>query len=790
MPASPPCPSLERWQTLLADDLAPDDEDRYERHLRSCPACRELLDRAGEHGDALLGLARQVGDPTSTPVDPVLTQVLGRWHAENPRRHPSPVEPADLPILRPSEQPGLLGSLGAYEVRKVLGQGGMGVVLQAYEPALHRLVAIKVMAPALAGSATARRRFKREAQAAAAVCHDHVVAVHGVYEADGLPYLVMQYIAGESLQARLDRAGPLEVEEVVGIGHQTASGLAAAHAQGLIHRDIKPANLLLENGVARVKITDFGLARTADEVGLTQAGVVAGTPEYMAPEQARGEQVDHRADLFSLGSVLYACCTGLPPFRGSTALAVLRRVSDEEPVAIRSLNPGVPAWLEALVGRLMVKDPAHRFQTAAEVAGLLEEYLAHLRQPATVPAPGLTSASGPPARRADRRRRRWPWVAAALVLLSVLALSREALRQDDQAPKPKPGGVAEVPALRTEYPEGFHPVLKGNPGEVPGLLIFGPDAADCVKFEPDGLRITLPATYPRQRPGTGVVTDFGVKGDFEITLSFEILGGPILGGWGNPTELRLVVVPNEYPRPGKWHHANQNRAILSREPPGRNNAGGFVADSTRWNNEDVPKDEWGNEIFDGIELHTRKRSPAAANTGRLRLVRSGPTLYFFTGDGPGEDFALLQTQQFGTEDLKNVRILGSTGGPGASLDVLVTDVSIRADALPKVSAPAPQKAPATGGRGWLVAVSALSCLSVAVAVSLGAWHYARTRRRAAPAGPVPGVGAVRAIVFKCPGCGKGLRARVDQAGTKPNCPQCGKGVVVPRALPENPQGLP
>ena len=214
----------------------------------------------------------------------------------------------------------------------MIGQGGMGVVLKAFEPALHRLVAIKVLAAAVAGSATARRRFTREAQAAAAVCHDHIVAVHGVHEADGLPYLVMQYVAGESLQTRLDRTGPLEVIEIVRIGLQTAPGLAAAHAQGLIHRDIKPANLLLENGLARVKITDFGLARMADDVQLTQNGVVAGTPEYMAPEQARGETVDHRADLFSLGSVLYALCTGraaLPrhdgPGRRSARSATRRR---------------------------------------------------------------------------------------------------------------------------------------------------------------------------------------------------------------------------------------------------------------------------------------------------------------------------------------------------------------------------------------------------------------------------------------------------------------------------------
>src|SRR5947208_11670458 len=130
----------------------------------------------------------------------------------------------------------------------------------------------------------------------------------------------MQYVAGASLQDRLDRTGPPGLKAVLRIAAQTASGLAAAHAQGLVHRDIKPANLLLEDGVERVRITDFGLARAADDASLTRSGVVAGTPQYMAPEQARGEPLGHRADLFSLGSVLYAICTGRPPFRAATTL--------------------------------------------------------------------------------------------------------------------------------------------------------------------------------------------------------------------------------------------------------------------------------------------------------------------------------------------------------------------------------------------------------------------------------------------------------------------------------------
>jgi serine/threonine protein kinase len=393
MSASADCAVLDRWETLLDAALPEDQRERYERHLESCGTCQARLDQAETGGGALVALARQLGDPTLAPTDAALSHALDRLHDVKSPLRAFTVEPADLYFLRPADEPGLLGMLGNYEVQEVIGQGGMGIVLLAFERALHRLVAIKVMAAAVAGSATARRRFTREAQAAAAVCHDHIVTVHGVHEENGLPYLVMQYVPGESLQARLDRTGPLDLMEIIRIGLQTASGLAAAHAQGLIHRDIKPANLLLENGLARVKITDFGLARTVDDVGLTQDGVVAGTPEFMAPEQARGETVDHRADLFSLGSVLYAMCTGVPPFRGASAVAVLRQVSDQEPTPIRALNPDVPAWLETLVERLMAKAPGDRFQSAAEVAELLEGYLAHLRQPMTFPAPELPSTA-------------------------------------------------------------------------------------------------------------------------------------------------------------------------------------------------------------------------------------------------------------------------------------------------------------------------------------------------------------------------------------------------------------
>jgi hypothetical protein len=326
-----------------------------------------------------------------------------------------------LDFLEPSDNPASLGRLGHYEVREVVGRGGMGVVVRAFDERLHRVIAIKVMASQLATSATARQRFTREARAVAAVTHDHVVTVHAVEEDDRLPYIVMQYVAGASLQARLDRTGPMPLAEVLRIGMQTAAGLAAAHAQGLVHRDVKPANILLENGVERAKLTDFGLARAVDDASLTQSGTVAGTPAFMSPEQAEGKPVDHRSDLFSLGSVLYAMCTGRPPFRAGTVMGVLKRVCEQIPMPIRETNPEVPDWLVAVVEKLHAKEPAARFQSAAEVAELLGRCLAHVQHPSMVPLPTVVrSVDRPPAPTRPGYRKRW--AAAAAVLMALFAV--------------------------------------------------------------------------------------------------------------------------------------------------------------------------------------------------------------------------------------------------------------------------------------------------------------------------------------------------------------------------------
>jgi len=317
-----------------------------------------------------------------------------------------------LQFLEPSKKPGSLGCLGHNEVLEVLGKGGFGIVVRAFDESLHRVVAIKILSPQLAATSPARKRFLREARASARVRHANVVQIYAVEERP-LPYLVMEYIPGQTLQRRLDECGPLDVPDVLKIGAQIARGLAAAHEQGLIHRDIKPANILLETGIEQnVKITDFGLARAADDASLSQSGVIAGTPLFMAPEQAKGEPPDPRADLFSLGSVLYTMASGRPPFRANTPLAVLKRVAEDTPRPIRQIIPEVPEWLCDLIAKLHAKDPADRFQKAADVAALLEAHLAHLQQPSLHARP--LSVKAP--------RKPMPRWAAALATAGVLGV--------------------------------------------------------------------------------------------------------------------------------------------------------------------------------------------------------------------------------------------------------------------------------------------------------------------------------------------------------------------------------
>jgi serine/threonine protein kinase/formylglycine-generating enzyme required for sulfatase activity len=334
-----------------------------------------------------------------------------------------------LGFLNPPKRAGSIGRLDHYEILEHIGAGGFGTVYRAFDDRLHRMVAVKVLAPAYAANGSARRRFIREARTVAAVKNEHIVGIYDVKEDAQPPYLAMELVDGVSLQEKIDKTGPLGVKEILRIGLQIAEGLAAAHKQGLVHRDIKPSNILLENGVERVKITDFGLARAVDDASVTQSGTVAGTPMYMSPEQAEGLPIDHRSDLFSLGTVMYTMCTGHSPFRASGTHAVLKRVIEATPRPIREINDEIPEWLSDIIAKLHAKKPAERFQSAKEVAELLQGHLAHLQQPSKVPLPTkvvLPAASVEPALpppRLSRARKVLSIVVLSFLIVAILGIA-------------------------------------------------------------------------------------------------------------------------------------------------------------------------------------------------------------------------------------------------------------------------------------------------------------------------------------------------------------------------------
>jgi hypothetical protein len=262
--------------------------------------------------------------------------------------------------------------IGRYTVRKPIGKGGMGCVYLAWDDDLRRAVAVKVMHPTLANEGENRQRFLREARAVAALSHDNVVSIFEVGQSDGLVFYAMPHLAGLSLQQFLHEKGRPPVAAAVRIAREIASGLAAAHAIGLLHRDIKPGNVFLESPRGRAKLLDFGLATSATGDGrLTEPGMVVGTPAYMSPEQARGMTLDARADLFSLGAVMYHLTAGRMPFEGPDSLAILTALAIDTPIPVRQQNPKVPARLERLIDRLLAKKPEGRPDSADEVVAEL-----------------------------------------------------------------------------------------------------------------------------------------------------------------------------------------------------------------------------------------------------------------------------------------------------------------------------------------------------------------------------------------------------------------------------------
>jgi HD-like signal output (HDOD) protein len=262
--------------------------------------------------------------------------------------------------------------LDAYELQQRLGRGSMGLVYKAYERGLDRHAAVKILSPHLAADPTARERFAREAKTSAAIRHENVVFIYTVGESNGCSYLAMEYVDGGTLQDLLEKTGAAPIATVARVAREAAAGLAAAHARQIIHRDVKPANILMESGTGRVKLSDFGLARAANQGRLSSEGSLVGTPLFMAPEQIEGYPIDCRTDLFALGGVLYILATAELPFPGENVTEVLTSVCEVEPVPPRQLRPEIPEWMEVLILRLLRKKPNERIQTAAEIEKLVK----------------------------------------------------------------------------------------------------------------------------------------------------------------------------------------------------------------------------------------------------------------------------------------------------------------------------------------------------------------------------------------------------------------------------------
>ena len=542
----------DRIHLFLDQKLSDAEQFAFESHLTECGNCRQRLETAAASEDISFEICESLrNDQLPLPYSPLPpgeggapAQWVGVRAAADSALDSTGEETFSsqatvLKLLAPTDDDRMLGRWGTYEVVGVVGTGGMGVVLKAFDTALNRYVAIKILAPHLGSSGAARKRFSREAQASAAVVHDNVIEIYGVAEAAGLPYLVMPYVRGPSLQRRLDDEGPLALVEILRVGMQAAAGLAAAHAQGLVHRDVKPANILLADGIERVKLTDFGLARAADDASLTKTGIIAGTPQYMSPEQARGEPVDQRSDLFSLGSVHYAMCTGRPPFRAETSYGVLRRITDEEPRPIREINPDIPEWLCGIVEKLMAKGPDDRFQSARDVASLLEQCLAHVQQPTAVPLPAyspLPPGEGQGVRAADSAL---PGEVHRVSAMDSPRLSRDGQRVrpiDSPLPPGEGQGVRAAPRslkLRNRLLLGTLAMLT-----LIGISLFTISVATSDSPNISGNwqgddwgHVTLAQTAPGEYTGTYTDTVVKEKGPGKIELKWSRIERRFNGTW-------------------------------------------------------------------------------------------------------------------------------------------------------------------------------------------------------------------------------------------------------------------